>query len=80
MTAPTYRIEHRAIGGDPVVLGYSDDPVARIAVLEPYAHELLNRRLGGELFLVEQGSGEIVCHRPIWVPGAQETWDVAWDA
>ena len=53
MAAPTYRIEHRVIGGDPVVLGYSNDPLARMTVLEPYAHDLLDRRLGGELVLVE---------------------------
>ena len=84
MAAPTYRIEHRVIGGDPVVLGYSNDPLARMTVLEPYAHDLLDRRLGGELVLVEQASGNIVCHRPIWIPGAQETWveglDAGWHA
>lgn len=79
MAASTYRIEHRSNTGDPQVLGYSDDPIARIAALEPYAHDLLDRQVGGELFLVEQASGEVVCHRPIWIPGAQESWDIGAD-
>ena len=79
MAEPAFRIEHRHASGDIVVLGYSNDPLARIGALEPYAHDLLDRCIGGELVLIEQASGEVVAHRPVWLPGAQETWVEAMD-
>jgi len=79
-----YRIEHwRA--GKRAVIGTSDDPIARIEVLEPVADALLDRNLGGEVLLVEESSGVIVARRPVWLPGEEPpVWwaigDVALDA
>lgn len=60
---PLYRIEFCR------VLGYSQDPDGRIETLEPYARELLKGDVEGELHLVDQATGAVVAHRPIWLPG-----------
>lgn len=69
MAAPRFRIELRR------VLGYSEDPEARVAALEPYAHQLLDGGVDGELLLVEQATGEVVARRAVWVPGSRPPVD-----
>ncbi len=74
-----YRIEHRSAGRCTVV-GTSDDPVARIDVLEPIADMLLDRNLGGDLLLIEEATGTVVARRPVWLPGDERpVWWAAGD-
>lgn len=71
MTRHIYRIEHW-LHGERAVVGTSDDPVARIGALEPVAHGLLDRNVGGELLLIEEASGAVVARRPVWLPGDEQ--------